>query len=325
MKFCKVILLLCVGFLSKADAQFVYRDTSIINEASLSAYLNVLANDSLKGRGNYTKELHIAAEYIAGEFRKLDLKVMSALKGYFQLFTDKGQNGTSLAENDYQNVLKNVIGVLPGTTKPNEIVIFSAHYDHLGSAGLNPNEIFNGANDNASGVSALLALAHYYASRKDNSRTLIFCAFAGEELGLLGSSVFAKSFKPQSITCMINLEMLGRHEKRNLNTFFITGSDYSNLARIMRKNLSGSAVKIVREPSTDKKLFERSDNYPFAEKGVPAHSIMSSDDDDACYHQPCDKVQRLDIKNMTNVVRAIAQGVESIVNGSEAPSRIKRL
>lgn len=325
MKFCKIIFVLCVGFLSKADAQFVYTDTAIINEASLSAYLNVLANDSLKGRGNYTKELHTAADYIAGEFRKQNLKVLSALKSYFQLFTDKSQKGNLLVESDYQNVLKNVIGVLPGTTKPNEIVIFSAHYDHIGSTGPTPDKIFNGANDNASGVSALLALARYYAARKENSRTLIFCAFAGEELGLLGSSVFAKGFEPEYVTCMINLEMLGRHEKRKPNTFFITGANYSNLAQLMRKNLSRSAVKIVNEPSTDKWLFERSDNYPFAVKGVPAHTIMSSDDDDACYHQPCDKVKRLDIANMATVVKAIAQGVESIVNGSEAPSRIKRL
>lgn len=325
MKIGKVILLLCVCFLSKADAQFVYRDTISINEVVLSTHLNVLANDSLKGRGNYTRELHMAADYIAEEFQKLDLKVLSPLKSYFQLFTDKNPKGISLTEDNYQNVLKNVVGVLPGIAKSNEVVILSAHYDHLGSSGPDPDEIFNGANDNASGVSALLALAQYYASRNDNSRTLIFCAFAGEELGLLGSNVFAEAFDPQKITCLINLEMLGKHEKRYRNTFFITGANYSNLAQIMRRNLAGNPVKIVREPSIDKKLFERSDNYPFAVKGVPAHTLMSSDDDDPCYHQPCDKVQRLDIKNMATVVRAIAQGLEPIVNGSETPARIKRL
>jgi Iap family predicted aminopeptidase len=330
MKFATIITVLCACFFFKTGAQSVYRDTSTINRELLISHLNFLANDSLKGRGNYTRELSVAADYIAREFKRLNLKVLSPFKSYYQLFTNisekrKNKEVDSLKAGNYQYVLKNVIGVLPGTTKPEEIVIISAHYDHLGSTGPSSAEIFNGANDNASGVAALLALAQYYASRKDNSRTLIFCAFAGEELGLLGSAVLANGFKPHVITCMINLEMLGRYGKRNKNSFFITGANYSNLAQIMRKNLAGSVVKIIREPSADKGLFERSDNYPFALKGIPAHTLMSSDDDDACYHQGCDKIQGLDVNNMTTLVRVIANGVESIINGTDTPTRIKKL
>lgn len=329
MRFSIIKVLLCVCFFSKADAQFVSTDTSMISVELLSTHLNFLANDSLKGRGNYTRELHVAAGYIASQFRALDLYVLSPLTSYYQPFTDKGRSRKSghsdtLLATDYQQVLNNVIGVLPGTTRPNEIIIFSAHYDHIGSTGAAPEAIFNGANDNASGVAAMLTLAQYYANRKDNSRTLIFCAFAGEELGLLGSKLLAKGMNSKAIVCMINLEMLGRHARKDKNTFFITGAHYSDLAKIMRKNLKGAAVKIIREPSMDKQLFERSDNHPFALKGVPAHTIMSSDDDDDCYHQTCDKVHRLNVGHMQAVVQAVATGVETIINGTDTPLRIRR-
>ena len=324
------MIILCVCFFSRADAQFVKGDTSILSAEVIAAHLNFLANDSLRGRGNYTKELHVAAEYIASQFQQLNLQVLPPFKSYYQLFTGKTSNkgvdkSDTLMAADYQKVLKNVIGVLPGTTKPSEIVIFSAHYDHMGSTGPAARNIFNGANDNASGVAAMLALAQYYATRKDNSRTLVFCAFAGEELGLLGSKVLADGINAQMITCMINLEMLGRYARRNKNSFFITGAQHSNVAQIMKENLKGHSVRISREPSMEKQLFARSDNYPFALKGIPAHTIMSGDDDDPCYHQTCDEVQRLDIVNMEAIVRAVATGVETIVNGADTPTRIKKL
>lgn len=166
----------------------------------------------------------------------------------------------------------------------------------------------------------MLALAQYYASRKDNSRTLILCAFAGEELGLLGSNVLAGGFDSQVITCMINLEMLGRYNgRRYKNTFFITGDHYSNVGQIIRENLKGNVVKVIKEPSMEKNLFACYDNYPFALKGIPAHTIMSSDDDDACYHSTCDTVERLDVENMATIVKAVSIGVETMVKGTDTP------
>ena len=92
----------------------------------------------------------------------------------------------------------NIVGMLPGKSKPGELILFSAHYDHEGvfDRGKKKDSILNGANDNASGTTALLMLAKYFAQKNDNERTILFCAFAGEELGLLGSKDFVNHVDP---------------------------------------------------------------------------------------------------------------------------------
>ena len=224
----------------------------------------------------------------------------------------------------YDNVGYNVVGILPGRTRPDEIILFSAHYDHEGvfMRGRKRDSIMNGANDNASGTTALLLLAKYFASRGDNGRTIMFCAFSGEELGLLGSKFFVENVNTQNIVAGINLEMIGIPQYGKNNIFF-TGYDRSSLPPILEKQFSSTPVKVKPDPSPDKELFKRSDNFPFVEKGVPAHSIMSSDDDDKCYHRPCDEIKRIDLQHMTTIIRAIAVASETLISGKDTPSRIE--
>lgn len=225
--------------------------------------------------------------------------------------------------NYYANVEYNIVGLLPGKSRPKEVILFSAHYDHEGvfNRGKKKDSILNGANDNASGVTALLMLAKYFAQKNENERTILFCAFAGEELGLLGSKDFVNCIDSTSIIAGINIEMIGipQYGKNNI---FITGYDRSSLPGILEKQLASTPVRVKPGPSETKELFKRSDNFPFAEKGVTAHSIMSSDDDDKCYHQPCDEVKRINIPHLTSVTRAIAVATETLVNGKETPTRI---
>jgi hypothetical protein len=223
----------------------------------------------------------------------------------------------------YANLAYNVVATLPGKSKPGEAIIFSAHYDHEGVFGGRKDSIMNGANDNASGTTALIALANYFSKRNDNERTLMFCAFAGEELGLLGSTDFINQVNPDKIVAVINLEMLGVPELGR-NRVFITGAEYSDLPAILRKGLTANGINVRPEPNPmEKKLFMRSDNFPFAKKGIPAHTIMGSTDDDRCYHQPCDEVRRIDIPNLTRLARAIAASVRPLISGQLTPSRIR--
>jgi len=225
--------------------------------------------------------------------------------------------------NYYTNVEYNIVGMLPGKSKPKEVILFSAHYDHEGvfNRGKRKDSILNGANDNASGVTALVLLAKYFSQRNDNERSILFCAFAGEELGLLGSKDFVNYFHPSTIIAGINIEMIGipQYGKNNI---FITGYHHSSLPEILEKQLASTPVKVKAGPTEEKELFKRSDNFPFAEKGVPAHTIMSSDDDDKCYHQPCDEVKRINIPHLTTIVKAIAVSTEALINGGETPTRI---
>lgn len=301
-----------------------------ISETAIARIISFLASDSLKGRANYTPELQKAAEFIAGEFEKDSLQsyYTEGARSYFQSFTnlnlsDKESQPDSNGKFNPKKILMNVIGVLEGRSLPDEVIIFSAHYDHIGmKGGGKGDKIFNGANDDASGVAALLSLAHYYSFRKDNERTLVFCAFAAEELGLVGSGVFANKTN-LDIKAVINIEMIGRHNITSKNSFFLTGSKYSNLFSIFKKNLIGYNAKIVDEKSKSPNLFMRSDNYPFALKGIAAHTIMCSDDTDPCYHQTCDDFKSIDIKNMTEIIRAIPVAMRTIVSGTDTPSKIK--
>lgn len=221
------------------------------------------------------------------------------------------------------SVLYNIVGMIPGRSLPGETIIFSAHYDHIDNGRFaNTEGIYNGANDDASGTTAVLALAKYFAMRNDNERTLVFCLFAGEELGLYGSRSFINRVKPDNIKAVINIEMIGMTNATGKNAFMVTGSYLSDLAKILRKNLKAEKIKVMDMNSDPKLLFQRSDNYPFAAEGIPAHTIMCSDDDEPCYHKTCDDVKRIDISNMTRIIQAIAKSCESLISGKDTPTRI---
>jgi Zn-dependent M28 family amino/carboxypeptidase len=166
-------------------------------------------------------------------------------------------------------------------------------------------------------------LAKYFAQRNNNERTLLFCGFAGEELGMTGSKDFANIIPASAIVAGINIEMIGvpRYGK---NGIFITGVDSSDLPSILSKQFLSTPVKIKAGPSEEEKeLFKRSDNYSFVQKGVPAHSIMSSDDDDPCYHRPCDEIKRINIPHLTTIIKAIAVATKTLISGKDTPPRVK--
>lgn len=220
----------------------IAQPTDTVSQEYVSRVMSFLASNSLKGRGNYTPELFKAAYFIAKEFEKDSLHFFPGHNSYLHPFSTKilSEKDTVidvLGYYDPTKFLMNVVAILPGKTLPGEAVIFSSHYDHVGSTSGERDNIFNGANDNASGTTAMLSLARFYAQRNDNARTLIFCAFAGEELGLLGSEIFSRSINAENIVALINIEMIGVTNSKRKNSFFITGEDHSNFRKIVEKNL----------------------------------------------------------------------------------------
>jgi hypothetical protein len=220
--------------------------------------------------------------------------------------------------------LVNVIGVLPGK-RSGEAVLISAHYDHLGV--LPPVEgdsIANGANDDASGTTAVLELARYFGSRGTPERTLIFAAFGGEELGMLGSRYLAGRIDPDSLVAMVNLEMIGTVSKFGPHSFWITGFDKSDLGSIVGEDLKGTAYSVYPDPYPELNLFFRSDNASFSRKGVPAHSFSTDPiDSDTLYHTVKDEIGSIDIGHLDDIIRGIALGIGGIVDGRRTPARIK--
>ncbi|HVW61153.1 MAG TPA: M28 family peptidase [Puia sp.] len=221
--------------------------------------------------------------------------------------------------------LANVVGILPGKSKKNEYVIFSAHYDHLGVG--QPNEkgdsIFNGANDDASGSTAVMMLARYFGKLKNNERTLVFATFSAEEIGGFGSQYFSHQFDPSTVMAMFNIEMIGTESKWGTNSAYITGYEKTNMGEILEKNLSGSKFTFHPDPYPEQQLFYRSDNATLARQGVPAHTISTSKmDSEKYYHTQGDEIGTLDMKNMAEVIKSIAISARSIIAGKDTPSRV---
>jgi hypothetical protein len=223
--------------------------------------------------------------------------------------------------------LFNVAGIIPGKTKPNEYVVFSGHYDHLGI--LKPvqgDSIANGADDDASGTTAVISLAKYYKKLNNNARTLVFVAFTAEEIGEYGSQYFAKTIDPDKVVAMFNIEMIGKASKFGQNSAFITGFERSDFGTILQKNLEGTAFKFYPDPYPDQDLFYRSDNASLARVGVPAHTISTDQIDiDKYYHTVKDEFSTLDVGNITSTIQAIALSSRTIVSGQDTPKRVAKL
>ena len=219
--------------------------------------------------------------------------------------------------------LANVVGVLPGR-RTDELVLFSAHYDHIGfERPLYGDSIANGANDNASGVSAVVALAKYYASRGTPERTLLFAAFTAEEAGGFGSRHYSRQLDADQIVAMFNIEMIGKQAAAGPNTAWITGFDKSSFGQILQQAVAGTGYEFQADPYPRMGLFTRSDNATLARLGVPAHSISTTPiDNDPDYHRVSDEVETVDVAHIVRTIQAIARGAETIVTRAATPTRV---
>ncbi|RDC54452.1 M20/M25/M40 family metallo-hydrolase [Pedobacter chinensis] len=261
----------------------------------------------------------------------LDEKSMDAGASAVQFFV----LGTDVAE-DFNVDLKskvskmplfNVAGIIPGKSKAKELVVFSGHYDHLGVVkAVDGDSIANGADDDASGTTAMIALAKYYKAQKNNERTLIFVAFTAEEIGGFGAKYFSEKLNPDDVVAMFNIEMIGKDSKFGKNSAFITGFDKSDFGKILQKNLAGTEFTFHPDPYIKENLFYRSDNATLAALGVPAHTISTDQIDvDKFYHTVKDEYSTLDVENILSTIKAIAKSATSIVNGTDTPTRIPKL
>ncbi|WP_288881458.1 M20/M25/M40 family metallo-hydrolase [Pedobacter panaciterrae] len=271
------------------------------------------------------------------------------IKGYFDkgsILDEKDLNAKSTAlvfvldkdtvASDFKVELKNsfakmplfnVAGMIPGKSKAKELVIFSGHYDHLGIIKADGQDsIANGADDDASGTTAMIALAKYYKKLNNNERTLIFVAFTAEEIGGFGARHFSEKLNPDDVVAMFNIEMIGKDSKFGKNTAFITGYDKSDFGQILQKNLKGTEFTFHPDPYPQQNLFYRSDNATLAALGVPAHTISTDQiDTDKFYHTVKDEYSTLDSDNILSTIKGIAKSAISIIKGIDTPTRIPKL
>ena len=262
-------------------------------------------------------------------------KFTSAVSQVFILTTNLDPAGITLHIKNQQTEqkLKNVVGILPGKSKKDEYVVFSCHYDHLGIGKPNAamDSIYNGANDDAAGTSAVIMLSKYFSELKEkNERTIIFVAFTAEEIGGFGSRYFSKQLNPDKVMAMFNIEMIGTESKWGTNSAYITGYEKSDMGKILQANLVNSKFHFEPDPYPKQNLFYRSDNATLAELGVPAHTISTSKMEEAPnnepnYHKVTDEIGTLDMNNMAEIIKAIAISSKTIVSGKDTPGRVEKV
>lgn len=219
---------------------------------------------------------------------------------------------------------ENVLGFIEGSDLKNEIVVISAHYDHLGKDG---NMIYNGADDDGSGTSAILNLAKAFAIAKKEGhgprRSLLFIAFSGEEKGLLGSEYYANhpEFPLKNTVCDLNIDMIGRIDEKhkgNPNYIYVIGSDKlsSELDQInkeMNKKHCNLELDYAYNDERDKnRYYYRSDHYNFAKNGIPV--IFYFNGVHADYHKETDEVEKIDFMKMEKITRLVFYTAWEVAN-----------
>lgn len=218
----------------------------------------------------------------------------------------------------------NTVGMIRGSDPVlrKEAVLFSAHLDHLGvGEPVNGDSIYNGADDDASGVTAVLELARVLGAGKRPRRTVIFALFGSEESGGLGSTGFREHPPVPLADIAVNLEfeMIGRSDTSVADhTLWLTGWERSNLG----PELAAHGARLVRDPHPDQNFFARSDNYVLAKKGVVAQTI-SSYGLHKQYHQPSDDLAHIDFGHMEDAIGSLLAPVEWLVNSGFRPQWVK--
>ncbi|MCP5023487.1 MAG: M20/M25/M40 family metallo-hydrolase [bacterium] len=224
-------------------------------------------------------------------------------------------------------VENNVVGVLPGAGTPDnpdlakEIIVVSAHYDHVGMKkddGNGGDLIHNGADDDASGVVVLLDLAEALVAGERPARTIVFLLAAAEEKGVLGTKYFADnpSFPMEQIVCNLNLEMLGRPDDLvgGPGKLWLTGFERSNLGTMFQE----AGIPVVEDKRPEMNFFGRSDNIVFVRKGVVGQTL-SSFNIHKDYHRVSDEIGTIDFEHMKGAAEGALAATLLLANAKEGP------
>jgi len=286
-------------------------------DADVRRLLGALAHDSMQGRGTATPGSARAARFIAEEFARYGVQPAGD-SGFFQrvpvaLRTRNGRRVPGLlpsleardtVQADARADAVNVVGVIPGSDPAlrDQVVLIDAHYDHLGiRSGEGPDSIYNGADDDASGVVAVMEIARALARGPAPKRTVVFAATTGEEVGLLGTRWYIQHpARPlEAMVANLEIEMIGRPDAMagGAGRGWLTGFERSTMGELFAQ----AGLPIVADARPNEQFFMRSDNIAFAQLGIVAHTLSSFNMHND-YHQVTDDVSHVDFAHMTRLV-----------------------
>lgn len=283
------------------------RDT-IISIQELTEIIDTLSSDYFEGRATGSAGIDKAAMFIQNYLAHHNLRP------FFEYFRDSFDTRSYVAYN--------VIGMIEGTDEvlKNEYIILSAHYDHIGKRKGGPDSVYNGANDNATGVSTVLNIAKILAENKLNKRSVIVALFSAEELGLLGAEYFAgkMNYGKKSVYCAVNVDMIGSVFNKKPGKVYLSGYKKSNMAEVFNRYIGSEEVLYWKNEEAFG-IFQLSDNYPIYETlQIPSHTFCTFDFSNYDhYHRLSDEIANVDIENTLSIANHIKQGFIKIAASSE--------
>ena len=254
--------------------------------------VNILSSDSLEGRYIGDSSFERAAKFVENYLKLIEVKP------FFN-----GSYRDTLTIFRYHSF--NVVGIIENRHSINDYILIGAHLDHLGKMDSMTDSIFNGANDNASGVTAVLQIARELKKYKFDKKVII-ALFTGEEFGLKGSKHLAQKLKKANINLsyVINFEMIGTPLSSFPENVYITGFNSSNFGEVANKVL-GDEFIVSNGAEFSDGLFGASDNYPFyLEFKIPSHTISTFDFKNyKYYHSVSDEYSQLNIQHMNYIIQ----------------------
>ncbi len=308
-----------------ALGQAVPDPTRVITTELVDSHIRFLSSDEMRGRDAFTPHIRLAEDYIAREFREAGLKELPAFPGFRDTLSHEYRNrrDTTAAPVTYE--LTNVVGWVEGSDPAlkDEYILFGAHHDHVGMRGDTGDVVFNGADDNATGTTAVLALARYFAETGVSRRSLVFATFTAEEKGLVGSRHLAANlpFPAEKLVAMVNFEMIGKPAADGSYSLMILGPERSTLDEIFREALDPSSPVTLVDPLEHQvRYYNGSDNRAFDATGHVTTTLASPlSTDDPYYHGPDDEYEHLNADYMTKVIRAVVSMTRTLVGGEATP------
>ena len=315
--------------LSEDNTKLKYVNTITAND--LKDYLYVLASDSLQGRETGTAGQIDAANYIANFFKEIGIPPYK-YNTYFQKFKVRlvKRYGKQNKKNNNKYVKgENIIGFIEGSDLKDEIVVITAHYDHLGVK--EDTLIYNGADDNGSGTSAIMEIAQAFmlAKKEGNGprRSVLIMPVSGEEKGLLGSKYYTDNpiYPLENTIANLNVDMIGRIDQNHDNPdyVYLIGSDRlsSELHQIsedINKQYFNLELDYTFNAEDDpNRYYYRSDHYNFAKNNIPVIFYFNGIHED--YHKPTDTVEKINFEKIQKISRYIFLTAWELANRDERP------
>lgn len=272
-----------------------------ITADELRTHLTIVASDEMEGRNTGTEGQKKAGRYLIDQYKKDGISFPPGATDFYQKVPSEFmKKGFSPKLNDSENIWT----FIEGSELPNEIVVVSAHYDHVG---VKNEEVYNGADDDGSGTVALLEIAQAFQQAKKEGngpkRSILILHVTGEEHGLHGSRYYSEYplFPLKNTVADVNIDMIGRRDdfhKDSNNYVYIIGSDYLstdlyNICEDVNKNYINLALDYKYNDRNDpNRFYYRSDHYNFAKNGIP--SVFFFNGTHADYHKPTDEVDKIE-------------------------------